>query len=236
MNNETVTTPPFIQKQNISEELVGYIKQQILNGELNPGDRIVETKLARELGISQTPVREALRQLQGEGVVSILPNKGPIVRTLDIDDAYEIYSIRSMLEGLAIRLATQHASDEEMTKLEQFYNQMKSKLSDDSVMYLLHDSSHIHETIIRLSGHSRLISMYKSISFQISLINRLVGVKSTKQKEVDEHLELIEALKSRNPDQAEETMRRHIFNAYSNFIHLNGLSAGAPNLDEKAWL
>lgn len=236
MNNETISTPRFIQKQNISEDLVVYIKQQILNGDLNPGDRIVETKLARELGISQTPVREALRQLQGEGVVSILPNKGPIVRTLDIQDAYEIYSIRSMLEGLAIRLATQISTDQEFMELEQFYNQMKTKLTDDSVAYLLHDSSHIHETIINMSRHSRLISMYKSISFQISLINRLVGAKSTKQKEIDEHLELIEALKRKDPDHAEETMRRHIYNSYCNFIKLNGLEGEAPNFTEKAWL
>lgn len=236
MNNETAVTPRFIQKKNISEDLVVYIKQQILNGDLNPGDRIVETKLARELGISQTPVREALRQLQGEGVVSILPNKGPIVRTLDIQDAYEIYSIRSMLEGLAIRLATQISTDQEIMELEQFYNQMKTKLTDDSVAYLLHDSSHIHETIIKMSRHSRLISMYKSISFQISLINRLVGAKSTKQKEIDEHQELIEALKRKDPDHAEETMRRHIYNSYCNFIKLNGLEAEAPNFTEKAWL
>lgn len=236
MNKDSASSPPFIQRQNISEDLVVYIKNQILNGELNPGDRIVETKLARELGISQTPVREALRQLQGEGVVSLLPNKGPIVRIIEIHDAYEVYSIRSMLEGLAIRLATQVSSDEEIEELKQFYDQMKTKLTDDSVAYLLHDSSHIHETIVRLSRHSRLISMYKSISFQISLINRMVGARSTKQKEIDEHLELIEALKQRDPDHAEETMRRHIYNSYCNFIRLNGLDAEAPNFTEKAWL
>ncbi|PYI50881.1 GntR family transcriptional regulator [Paenibacillus flagellatus] len=230
------TTPLIIQKQNISEELVKYIKQQIIGGELNPGDRIVETKLARELGVSQTPVREAIRHLHGEGIITIVPNKGPMVRTLDMKDVFEIYSVRSMLEGLAIRLATRNATDEQIAELESFYEQMKRKLHDDSVKFLLHDSSHIHRTIIEMSNHTRLISMYQSISFQISLVNRLLGTKSTKRKEVDEHLELIEALKRRDPDHAEETMRRHIFRSYREFVQLNEQKEQPVEYDEKLWL
>jgi len=236
MDQPVQTQPLIIQKQNISEELVKYIKQQIITGELNPGDRIVETKLARELGVSQTPVREAIRHLHGEGIITIVPNKGPMVRTLDMKDVFEIYSVRSMLEGLAIRLATQHATDEQIAELESFYEQMKQKLNDDSVPFLLHDSTHIHKTIIDMSGHSRVISMYQSISFQISLVNRLLGTKSTKQKEVDQHLELIEALKKRDPDQAELTMRKHIFRSYRDFIQLTEQKGPQPEFEQKLWL
>lgn len=217
--------PTFVQKQNISTDLAVYIKQQILEGTLNPGDRIVETKVARELGISQTPVREALRQLQGEGIVTIQPNKGPIVNTFDTKDVFEIYSIRSMLEGLAIRLAIRHATEEDIRNLERFYEQMTGKVHDSSVVYLMQDSFYIHETIINLSKHGRLISMYKSISLQISLVNRLLGTKKSKQNEVDQHGELIEALKSRDPEAAEKIMRRHIYRSYCEFKELNGLSA-----------
>ncbi|GAA3409517.1 GntR family transcriptional regulator [Paenibacillus hodogayensis] len=235
MDRQVHTQPLIIQKQNISEELVKYIKQQIISGELNPGDRIVETKLARELGVSQTPVREAIRHLHGEGVITIVPNKGPMVRTLDMKDVFEIYSVRSMLEGLAIRLATQQATDEQIAELEQFYEEMKRKLPDDSVPSLLQDSSHIHRTIIEMSNHSRLTTMYQSISFQISLVNRLLGAKSTKQKEIDQHLELIEALKKRNPDEAEQTMRKHIFRSYRDFVQLAEKKEQQVDFDEKQW-
>jgi DNA-binding GntR family transcriptional regulator len=235
-NNSLNEKPMVIQKQNISEDLVVYIKQQILLGELNPGERIVETKLAKELGISQTPVREAIRHLQGEGIITIVPNKGPLVRTLDMKDVFEIYSVRSMLEGLAIRLATQNASDQEIDELEQFYNGMKDKLHDDSVPYLMQDSAHIHQTIIYLSNHSRLITMYKSISFQISLVNRMLGTKSTKQKEVEDHAELIEALKRKDPDFAEKTIRRHIFRSYREFVELNEKKVEQPQYEENIWL
>lgn len=236
MERQEQTQPLIIQKQNISEELVKYIKQQIISGELNPGDRIVETKLARELGVSQTPVREAIRHLHGEGIITIVPNKGPMVRTLDMKDVFEIYSVRSMLEGLAIRLATQNASDEQIAEVESFYEQMKLKLHDDSIPSLLPDSSHIHRIIIDMSSHSRLINMYQSISFQISLVNRLLGAKSTKQKEVDQHLELIEVLRNREPDIAEQTMRKHIFRSYRDFIQLTEKKEQPLEFDEKLWL
>jgi len=227
--------PVFPPRQSISEDLILYIKQQIASGQLNPGDRIVETKLAQELGISQTPVREAIRRLQGEGIITVVPNKGPMVCTLDKKDVFEIYSIRSMLEGLAIRLAVQNASDEEIEEIERFYNKMKDKLLDESVEYLIDDSLHIHETIMILSRHSRLIATYQSISFQILLVNRMLGTKKTKQNEVLQHGELIEALKRREPDEAELIMRKHIYRSYRDFVELNGLDAEGDELEEKNW-
>lgn len=216
----------FPDKQNISRDVVEYIKQLILSGELNPGDRIVETRFARELGISQTPIREAMHQLSGEGIITIVPNKGPVVNELNKGDVFEIYSLRAVIEGLAIRIATQIAPQEEIDKLEAFYMTMKEKLKDDRVDSLLKESLHIHQSIIALSKHNRLIQTYESISFQISLVNRILGRESTKQKEVDQHWELIEALKMRDPDNAEKVMRKHIYRSYREFIELD---------EEKNW-
>ncbi|SDE10558.1 DNA-binding transcriptional regulator, GntR family [Paenibacillus sp. UNCCL117] len=218
---DITTKLSFMDKQNISHDLVEYFKGLILSGELNPGDRIVETKFARELGISQTPVREAMHILSGEGVVTIVPNKGPVVNELQRSDVYEIYSLRAAIEGLAIRIATQIAPQEAIEELERFYLQMKEKLKDDSIASLLKDSLFIHQSIIRLSAHARLIHTYESISFQISLVNRILGSESTKEKEVEQHLELIEALKQRNPDHAEKVMRKHIYRSYREFIELD---------------
>jgi DNA-binding GntR family transcriptional regulator len=218
--SEMINKQHFLDKQNISHDLVEFFKQQILNGELNPGDRIVETKVARELGISQTPVREAIRQLSGEGVVTIALNKGPIVRTLDKSDVFEIYSLRAVIEGLAIRIATQIASDEAIADLEASFEKMKEKLHDESIETLLADSLYIHQSIIKLSNHYRLIHTYESISFQIALVNRILGRESTKAKEVEQHLELVDALKQRDPDHAEKVMRRHIYRSYRECIGL----------------
>lgn len=225
------------QKQNITEELMAYIKEQILAGHLNPGDRIVESRLARELGISQTPVREALRHLQGEGLTTIIPNKGTIVSPLDRKAVYEIYSVRALFEGLAIRTVTKQAVAEEIAELEQLYEAMKRKLHDDSVAYLLKDSFHIHEKIVHLSKHAKIIAMYRSISFQIALLNRMLGTTSSKQKEVDTHRELIDAIKNGDPEAAEKTMRAHIYRSYLEFTELARSPQAAPyNGDEGLWV
>jgi DNA-binding GntR family transcriptional regulator len=225
----------LFQRQNVSEELIKMIKKQILAGELNPGDRIVETKLARQLGLSQSPIREALRQLQGEGIIKIVPNKGPSVVSLEMKDIFEVYSIRSMLEGLAMRMAVQNATDEEIGELERFYESMKAKLHDDSVPYLLEDSLQIHETIIRLSNHSRLHKMYQSITFQVALVNRMLGVRSSKEQEVEEHGELITALKKRDPDEAEHIMRKHIYRSYCHFVERHERKTEKDKFGENMW-
>ncbi|WP_372630147.1 GntR family transcriptional regulator [Cohnella sp.] len=217
---ETISRQYFADKQNMGHDLVEYFKQEILAGKLNPGDRIVETKFARELGISQTPVREAVRQLAGEGIVTLVPNRGPVVNELGARDIFEIYSLRASIEGLAIRLATQIASDEAIAELERFYEEMKVKVTDDGIGTLLEESLHIHHSIMKLSEHSRLLHAYESISFQIALVNRILGNESTKEKEVEQHAELIEALKGRDPDKAELTMRKHIYRSYRECMDL----------------
>jgi DNA-binding GntR family transcriptional regulator len=207
-------------KNSLSSNIVALIKQKIISGELNPGDRIVETKLARELEISQTPIREAIRQLVGEGVVTIVPNKGPLVRTFSAKDIFEIYSYRAVLEGMAIRLAVHNASNTDVRHLEQFYSEMKLKLLDDSIVSLSQDSGYIHYYIFKLSKHSVLLDMFEFISFRIQLVNRIVGRKFSKEREVSEHEELIEALKQGDPDQAEAVMREHIHRSYREFVDI----------------
>ncbi|WP_409340573.1 GntR family transcriptional regulator [Paenibacillus sp. MBLB4367] len=206
--------------QSLRADIVSLIKNKIINGELNPGDRIVESQLVRELGISQTPIREAIHQLVGEQVVDVVPNRGALVRTLSAKDVFEIYSYRAVLEGMAIRLAVQNVSIKDIKHLEQFYGEMKAKITDDSVELLSQDSSYIHHYIYKLSKHSILLSMYEFISFRIQLVNRILQRKYSKDQEVAEHLELIEVLKNGDPDEAEKVMREHIYRSYRNFVDI----------------
>lgn len=224
----------FSQRQNMSKDLVVYIRNKILSGELNPGDRIVETQLALELGISQTPVREALRQLQGEGIVTVVPKTGPVVRSVGQSELFDIYTVRSMLEGLAIRLAVQYATDEEIDRLERFYNRFNEESRDESVPFLPGDSYRIHEQIVKLSRHSRVISMCESTIVLVAMANRRLAANKSKQAEIEQHEELVNALKRRDPDYAEQTMRRHIYRSYQKLIEEIRGSA-FPAIEEKDW-
>jgi DNA-binding GntR family transcriptional regulator len=224
-------------KLSIREEVIEYIKERILSGTMAAGDRIVETKLAKEMGISTTPIRAALRYLEGEGIIMTLPNKGPIVCPLDKNDVFEIYTVRSMLEGLAIRLVTLNATAEDIADLEQVYEKMLHKVNDNSVKTLLAYSFSVHEKIVTLSRNAHLIAKYQSLSLQIALVNRLVGTATPKQEAADMHLELIEAVKSKDPDFAETVIRKHIHKAYIDFVKLLEKSKQeSTQFDERSWL
>ena len=97
------------ERKTLEQEVAAIIKERIRTGEFEQGERIVESRLAREVGLSLTPVREAVRELVGEGILTVMPNRGPSVRILEPDDAFELYTLRAQLEGLAIRLATMPA-------------------------------------------------------------------------------------------------------------------------------
>lgn len=236
MNDTIAKKEGTFPKLSIREEVIKYIKEMILSGMLASGDRIVETKLAKEMGISTTPVRAALRYLEGEGIITVLPNKGPIVCPLDKRDVFEIYSVRSMLEGLAIRLVALHATFKDIAELERVLEDMRHKINDDSVKYLLAYSFAVHEKIVDLSRNAHLIGKYRSISLQIALVNRLVGTTTPKQEAADMHLELIEAVKSRDPDFAENVIRKHIHKAYVDFVKLLEKSRQeSAEFDERSW-
>ena len=100
------------EKYSLRGKIFNILRQQILDGKYLPGDSLIETKLAEELGVSRTPIREAIRQLELEGLVDSIPNKGVIVRGISEKDIEDIYTIRKVLEGLAARWAVEKISDE----------------------------------------------------------------------------------------------------------------------------
>lgn len=219
-------------RTSMSQEISGIIRQAIIDGTLLPGQRIVESQLANNLGVSLTPVREAVRQLVGEGILTVVPNRGPSVRILTDDDAFELYSLRAMLEGLAIRLAVTRPIDERAGVRDAF-DEMVAVVDDESVESLLTYSTRIHEGIIALSRHERLISMYRSLLLQIAVLNRIAGQHSTKQHEVEWHRPLVEMTLGDDPDRAEAVMRQHIFESYTNY--LDAVRGEAPSTQQHHW-
>ena len=208
----------FQDRKSLGQEVVELIRQGIRDGEYAQGERIVESKLARDLGISLTPIREAVRELVGEGILTVSPNRGPSVRILSPDDAFELYTLRAQLEALAIRLAIRRSSVEERERIAQILYDMEAKVEDPSVPTLQDSSRQIHEGIVELSRHERLISFYASLSLQIALLNRLVARRSNKEHEVEWHRPLVFALLERDADDAERLMREHIRESYEAYV------------------
>ncbi|MGM8213454.1 GntR family transcriptional regulator [Virgibacillus sp. W0430] len=208
----------ILNKKSLSYELAQYIKSQIVEGYIPPGSQVNVQEIVKHLEISQTPVREAIQHLVGENIIINVRNKGYFVKKYNENDIFEIYSLRAMLEAFAIRLATHRASNEEVGEIENIFQQMIVKMEDDSVVSITNDSIKIHDSIFKMSKHERLINVNETISFQVAIVNSILGTKYTKKKEVEEHRELIESIKERDPDNAEKVMRNHIFRSYKNFL------------------
>lgn len=217
-NGAVARTGMFQDRKTLGQEVVEVIKQAIRRGEFAQGERVVESKLARDLGLSLTPVREAVRELVGEGILTVSPNRGPSVRILGPDDAFELYTLRAQLEGLAIRLAIRDASREERLEIDAILLAMQAAVSDPAVTSLQDSSRRIHQGIVDLSGHARLQSFYDALSLQIAMLDRLVAPTSNKQHEVDWHRPLVEVLLGDDPDEAERVMRIHIRESWEAYI------------------
>lgn len=219
----------FAERKSLGWEVAVLIKQAIADGALAPGERVVESKLAQDLGVSLTPVREAVRELVGEGLLTVSPNRGPSVRLLTPEDAFELYSLRAMLEGLAIRLAIARATPAERATIGAIVDAMEAAADDDAVSLpaQLARSAEIHEGIVRLSKHERLIAVYRLLALQIALLNQVVGPQSTKRHEAEWHRPLVDALLGDDPDRAERVIRVHIHESYQAYMAAVGTAGDA---------
>jgi len=181
----------------------------ILQNKVKPGERLVETALAEKLGVSRTPVREALSRLEIEGLI-YRTNRGMVVGDIK-KEIMEIYMLRKLLEGFAARLVCERATDEELEKLEQLcidHRQNINKLSLDKRSE--HDRKfHLYmATISHSSRLSRLIEEYYEYSY-VDLTTGLYKRKTIKEVQ-QQHITIMEALKERDPDKAEQAVHKHL--------------------------
>ncbi|MGI6777275.1 MAG: GntR family transcriptional regulator [Acetivibrionales bacterium] len=198
------------------------LENDILNGIYTSGDNLIETKLSNELGVSRTPIREAIRQLELEGLVQLIPNKGAIVKGISTQDIEDIYTIRMLIEGLAAKWATEKITQKELEELketvefEEFYTQ-----KGDTNQLLKLDSK-FHE-IIFSSCKSRplqhILCMFhhniqKARSGSFAMPGRAYKV-------LEEHKAILQAIVEGDADKAQKLTTEHIKNASSNFIRQN---------------
>ena len=149
--------------KTLRELALDKVREAIVNGYFRPGDRLVERDLCAQLGVSRTVVREVLRHLESEGLVANLPNKGPIVALLDIEEAKQIYEIRGALEGMAARLCAERGSPEIVAALEESLTAIRNSYRDqDMAAVLAHTSSFYQTLFTRVDRHVILMGRIES--------------------------------------------------------------------------
>ena len=205
--------PPPLAK-NASLVATEVIREAILDGRLVPGQRLKEEELARELGISRTPVREALLVLQTEGMVESAPNRGATVRSYDVDDLVELYLLRAALEGLAARLAAERVKARDLAKLRKSCDRFESTAAAGTLAELVRENLVFHNTVLEIAGSERIAQLVRSVT-ELPLVYKSYLWYSPSQKLVSAHYhrQIVNALEARDPERAESVMKQHVFEA-----------------------
>lgn len=199
-----------LERRVFREEIREKLIEEILSGELAPGSRIVETRIAQQFGVSQGPVREALRDLELFGFVVSSPFRGTQVRKISTDDLLEIYPIRAALEGVAARTAALLIDDATFEQLEELLGAMRdASARDDAHAQAAADAS-FHHAIIRAAGNRMLEHVWQSMRLSITTCVTHAVTHKSLHEITERHVPLLEALRSRDPNRAEAEIRKHI--------------------------
>ncbi|MFK7942281.1 MAG: GntR family transcriptional regulator [Paracoccaceae bacterium] len=181
-------------------------------GDLKPGQRLVETDLAERLGVSRTPVREALQRLETQGVVT-RDGRSLRVATLDHDQLGELYEVRGVVEGLAAKLAARHAAPEEIAVLRQMAGDDRALLGDPTALSLT--NRRFHRQLHRASHNRYLSQMLESMRRSMALISSTtLGSPGRGVEALDEHDAIVAAIAKRDENAAQLAAEKHISNAY----------------------
>lgn len=204
------------------------LKLMILSGELVGGEPLVERPLAERLGVSRTPIREAIMRLEREGLVRLVEGKGAFVASYMLEDMIEIYQMREALEPLAARLACPLIADADLdhheTQLRRFRARPALRQEEPTEWRLL--GRDFHNLFIRASGNARLLRVIEGMQHQIELFRGL-GSSSSRREDlksaVDEHWEILQAFRARSPARAEKAVRVHLQSGLQ--ARLSGIAA-----------
>lgn len=184
------------------------LRSRIGAGELRPGDRLFEQDLAAEYGVSRVPVREAIRMLQSEGLVDVLPRRrGVFVRSLDRRQVEELFDVREALECLAARLAAQRPAGEGVERLGEFAAQARSAHQQSDVDSMAAANTRFHDELVALSGNELLGTLLEPLHGRLQWLFRL---NLEPERVCDEHEELHEAIAAGDGERAVEVAQRHV--------------------------
>ncbi len=201
---------------------------EIAAGTLQPGDRLTETDLADRLQISRTPVREAIRQLEADGLVTHKPRVGAAVRTLDYSEVMELYDMRAVLEGAAASLAARAASDIEIAELEAINTELAEAATDGQRAFGL--NRQFHAALLDAARNRFLAKSVSTMQKTLMILGPSTLQESVRvQEAVAEHNIVLDALRARDGDSAEVAMRAHIRASHRTRLHQLRTRTRPPN-------
>jgi DNA-binding GntR family transcriptional regulator len=207
-----VTDPPFI-RSNLREQIKDVLLQRIVAGEYQPGARLVETRIAQELGVSQAPVREALRDLEQLGCIVHEPFRGCSVRAFSAEELLEAFPVRAALEALAARLAAERISEDELLRLAELLDTMRGAAQRGDAHDQSQANASFHATIVRAARNPTLERQWSFLEpySRTYLTVSQPGIDLLALSE--RHVPILEALRARDGEAAAAAMHQHLMDA-----------------------
>lgn len=195
----------------LREVIFNTIREAIIVGELKPGERLMEVQLAEKMGVSRTPVREAIRKLELEGLVNMLPRKGAHVAELSVKDIMDVLEVRASLDGLAASLCAERITDDEMRSLKSAHMQFVNHVEKENLQGSIKKDVEFHEVIYRSSRNDKLISILNNLREQVHRF-RVIYLKDymSPKELIKEHISIYEAIVAKDPVAAQKAAEMHI--------------------------
>ena len=206
--------PPVFTRQKratLTDQALKEIRDAIRSGKLKPGERLVEMQLAKEMQISRFPIREALRYLEKEGLVETKPFKGSQVAQFTEKDMEELYSLRSSLEELAVRILIENLDEKKIKELETIVQSMRKASLNGKLDQMISEDLRFHQTICELSGHRKLLEIWRTLESQLQVFLTIEkDFFETAYQYVSTHDPIMQAIKHRDINRAEKAIREHL--------------------------
>jgi DNA-binding GntR family transcriptional regulator len=193
----------------LREQVLTELRRRIVDGEYAQGERLTETRLADDFGVSRNPVREALRVVEAEGFVQILPRRGAVVATLDETAVRDLFAVRQQLETLAAGLAAERATSEDVTSLRRLVEDANKATEAEDFDRVAELNSAFHRAVIEVSGNRWLHSISTAMYHHVHWVFR-VGAAQRAPHSSEEHVRLVEAIAAGDPETATTAARLHV--------------------------
>jgi len=205
----------MIVRRSLHDELIDRLREMIVIGDLEPGSKVPEQGLAAKFGVSRTPLREALKVLASEGLITLTPNKGATISQLTLEDLEEAFPVMGALEALSGELACERISDAGIDAIRRLHVQMIIHFQANEMPEYFRCNQEIHNQILAAADNATLTSMYRSLSGRVRRARYVANISKKRwQQAVKEHEEIIAALSARNGSALSEVLKRHLVNKF----------------------
>lgn len=198
------------ENNTLADQVYMSLRDKILSRELPPGTRLKHKEIAGSLGVSNTPVREAMRALVKDGLVETLPYRGSVVKEMSAKDTSDLYDVRIALEALAARLAVDRITDVQLRRLEKTVHQYETACDNGDVGLALEADLQFHDRLAQASGNETLLTISRQLADRVQVLRQLDTGKTRLWQSLEDHTAILKALEERDATKVETVVVQHI--------------------------